>query len=144
MLKKWLGQYRTRPERERPVHQERSAFFKERNRLFQLEEKRALDKALPWDVHVAVLLERLPVLVPELEEWEKDMLELQLTEAWEGGRTYPDELGIMDSKFEPPAFDGLFEESPVPLLGRESEADISGDRSTFNSHEVLFLLLLLL
>ena len=63
--------------------------YKTRNETM---DRKARKSGLPWQVRVAAVVERLPVILPDKEQWEMDYEEL---EAYlkQFGRDYPKELG---------------------------------------------------
>ncbi|KAG5178308.1 hypothetical protein JKP88DRAFT_168941 [Tribonema minus] len=89
---------------------------------------------LDWEYHAAVLLERLPVVVPEPEDWEVAWMDFMSEFRWNCGRQYPAELDIWreDRDAPAPSFREQHEACPIPLAPRVTEADASGDRTTLH------------
>ena len=61
--------------------------------------RKARQAGMDWKIQVAVIVERLPVVTPDVEEWEQQYLDLrayldQFT--WE----YPEELGMNEKEEE--------------------------------------------
>lgn len=70
----------------------RSWFDRYRTRNETMDRK-ARQAGLPWRVRVASVVERLPVILPDKEEWETDYEELDAY-LKQFGRDYPKELGF--------------------------------------------------
>jgi hypothetical protein len=60
----------------------------------QMMDRKARQAGLPWKMKVATVVERLPVVLPDQEDWEKEYWDLK-TYLYAYGRQYPKELGIM-------------------------------------------------
>ena len=63
--------------------------YKTRNETM---DRKARQSGLPWQVRVAAVVERLPVVLPDKEQWEVDYEELDAY-LKQFGRDYPKELG---------------------------------------------------
>lgn len=63
--------------------------YKTRNETM---DRKARQSGLPWQVRVAAVVERLPVILPDKEQWEVDYEELDAY-LKQFGRDYPKELG---------------------------------------------------
>lgn len=48
----------------------------------------------PWRTRVAVMVERIPVVTPDMDEWEIDYMNLR-DYIWSYGKVYPEESGFM-------------------------------------------------
>jgi len=48
----------------------------------------------PWKIRVAVMVERIPVVTPDMEEWERKYIDLR-DYIWTYGKEYPEETGFM-------------------------------------------------
>lgn len=48
----------------------------------------------PWKIRVAVMVERIPVVTPDMEEWERNYINLR-DYIWTYGKEYPEETGFM-------------------------------------------------
>lgn len=48
----------------------------------------------PWKIRVAVMVERIPVVTPDMEEWERNYIDLR-DYIWTYGKEYPEETGFM-------------------------------------------------
>ena len=48
----------------------------------------------PWRIRVAVMVERIPVVTPDMEEWERNYIDLR-DYIWTYGKEYPEETGFM-------------------------------------------------
>lgn len=64
--------------------------FRTRNETM---DRKARQSGLPWRVRVCAVVERLPVVLPDKEEWEQDYHELKAY-LQQFGREYPKELGF--------------------------------------------------
>jgi len=56
-------------------------------------DRKARQAGLPWKVRVCAVVERLPVILPDREEWETNYEELSAY-LQQFGREYPKELGF--------------------------------------------------
>ena len=48
----------------------------------------------PWRVRVAVMVERIPVVIPDMDDWEREYVDLR-DWLWTYGKEYPEETGFM-------------------------------------------------
>jgi len=48
----------------------------------------------PWKIRVAVMVERIPVVTPDMEDWERKYINLR-DYIWTYGKEYPEETGFM-------------------------------------------------
>eukprot|EP00577_Skeletonema_sp_RCC1716_P021757 CAMPEP_0113423374 /NCGR_PEP_ID=MMETSP0013_2-20120614/28983_1 /TAXON_ID=2843 ORGANISM="Skeletonema costatum, Strain 1716" /NCGR_SAMPLE_ID=MMETSP0013_2 /ASSEMBLY_ACC=CAM_ASM_000158 /LENGTH=364 /DNA_ID=CAMNT_0000311227 /DNA_START=47 /DNA_END=1141 /DNA_ORIENTATION=- /assembly_acc=CAM_ASM_000158 len=99
-------------------------------------QRMAKKEGKPWRVRVAVMVERLPVVTPDEEEWEQDYNDLRdFLETF--GKEYPAETGFM---FAPDKSEDHVVESDEDMIAglpftpapRETEADASGDVKTLD------------
>jgi len=58
-------------------------------------EKKAASMNLPWRIMTSVVIERLPVVIEDLEPWEKDYEDLKNT-LLAYGKEYPEEYNILE------------------------------------------------
>eukprot|EP01084_Bolivina_argentea_P184359 317964_1 len=137
-----------RPKRPRHANEVRRKWFASREALWKEVEGIRLNvhPHLPWETSCAVLLERLPIITPELPKWEQEMLDLQGWKWWTQGGKWPEsmqEFNHDENDEPPPTLQQLYEESTVPLAPRVTEADNTNDRTTLNRAlaERIFLLL---
>lgn len=63
------------------------------------------------------LLERLPVIVEEYADWQRDFWDLQARQAHYGVK-FPEEMGFKYDDEEPLTMEQILERSPVPLAPR--------------------------
>lgn len=63
------------------------------------------------------ILERLPVIVEDFTDWQRDFWDLQ-TEQAQYGIKFPAEMGFKYSDEKPPTMEEIMEQSPVPLAPR--------------------------
>jgi len=106
----------------------------------EMMDRKARQQGKDWKIRVAAIVERLPVVLPDKEDWERDFEELQ---AYLGqfGKEYPKELfpdhsiAGDDHSASVPLTDeellALLPEGFVPAP-RETEADHSGDIHTLD------------
>jgi large subunit ribosomal protein L46 len=104
-------------------------------------ERKARQAGLGWKIQVAAILERPPIVLPDIEPWEQDYLDLEAHVA-QFGKQYPKEFihaesDVLESPLMTP-ISNYHEEllkylpkgySPAP---RVTEADLSGDVRTTN------------
>mmetsp|Transcript_55947 Transcript_55947/g.118965 ORF Transcript_55947/g.118965 Transcript_55947/m.118965 type:complete len:364 (+) Transcript_55947:82-1173(+) len=88
----------------------------------------------PWRIRVAATVERLPVVTPDMEPWERDYIDLR-DYLWTYGREYPEECGFMFAPDKPedhivPTDEELLANLPFTPAPRETEADATGDVRT--------------
>lgn len=62
-------------------------------------ERKARQEGKPWKIRVAALVERLPVVTPDMEEWEREFVDLQ-EYLMTFGKIYPPETGLMPEEKE--------------------------------------------
>mmetsp|Transcript_30047 Transcript_30047/g.49644 ORF Transcript_30047/g.49644 Transcript_30047/m.49644 type:complete len:297 (-) Transcript_30047:10-900(-) len=101
------------------------AWYDKRRTYHQIMDRKARQEGLEWKIAVAAVVERLPVVTPDMKEWEREYSELRAyLDTF--GFEYPEELGMdkMDEKYGD-------DEEVVPLP-RETEADASGDLQTMD------------
>jgi large subunit ribosomal protein L46 len=95
--------------------------------------RKARQAGLEWKHQVAVVLERLPVVLPDIESWEEDYLDLEAHMA-QFGKLYPKEFmqQVDDSTPQPTTQEELLQFLPKGYTpaSRETEADASGDVRT--------------
>lgn len=87
-----------------------------------------------WKINVAVILERPAVVLPDIEDWEKDYLELE-AHLGQYGKLYPKEfMGEIDEESVPLTQEELLQYLPKGFTPapRETEADATGDVRTTN------------
>ena len=60
------------------------------NKLLRLAKK----ENKPWRIRVAVMVERIPVVTPDMEDWERNYIDLR-DYIWTYGKEYPEETGFM-------------------------------------------------
>ena len=61
-----------------------NAWFKSKKRMEEISNSKAKKLGLDWKIQVAVVLERLPVVLPDKADWERD---------WDNLRAYLDQFG---------------------------------------------------
>ncbi|GBG28104.1 39S ribosomal protein L46, mitochondrial [Hondaea fermentalgiana] len=91
----WRDQYKVEKlMRDTPVESERSLRAKERLRFMEFEafKKDAEAAGLKIDVMCGAVVERLPVIMPDLEDWEVDMFELKEEAELYEKKEYPREF----------------------------------------------------
>ena len=77
-------------------------------------QRMAKKEGKPWRVRVAVMVERLPVVTPDVEEWEQDYNDLRdFLETF--GKEYPAETGFM---FAPDKSEDHVVESDEDMIGK--------------------------
>lgn len=86
--------------RARDVKKKEFAEWYDKRRIYhEIMNRKARQAGMDWKIQVAVIVERLPVVTPDVEEWEQQYLDLrayldQFT--WE----YPEELGMNEKEEE--------------------------------------------
>ncbi|KAL7539987.1 hypothetical protein ACHAXR_010655 [Thalassiosira sp. AJA248-18] len=88
----------------------------------------------PWRIRVAAMVERLPVVTPDVEDWEKDYIALR-DYLWTYGKEYPEECDFMyapdkEEDHIVPTDEELLAMLPFTPAPRETEADATGDVKT--------------
>ncbi|KAL7526082.1 hypothetical protein ACHAWF_001620 [Thalassiosira exigua] len=88
----------------------------------------------PWRVRVAVMVERLPVVTPDVEPWEREYYDLR-DYLMSFGKEYPEETGFMFAPDKPedhiiPSDEELLAGLPFTPAPRETEADATGEVRT--------------
>jgi len=73
------------------------SFFNTLKQNQEFLDREARRRCLDWNLRVSVMVERLPIIMPEKEEWEKDYEELRLY-LDRFRPVYPKELGFRDPK----------------------------------------------
>ena len=56
--------------------------------------RKAKKEGKPWKIRVAAMVERLPVVTPDTEQWEREYIDLR-DYLWTFGKEYPEETGFM-------------------------------------------------
>jgi len=82
-----------------------------------------------WNIHVGVLIERLPIVTPSVPDWEEDFITLSDYLEGKTRKIYPKELGIADpSEYTPPTMEELYASLPEGFTPapRITPADESG------------------
>lgn len=79
--------------------QQFTEWYNKRRTYHEIMNRKARQAGMDWKIQVAVIVERLPVVTPDVEEWEQQYLDLrayldQFT--WE----YPEELGMNEKEEE--------------------------------------------
>lgn len=104
----------------------------DKKRFFQeMMDRKARQAGLDWTIRVATVVERLPMVIPDKPEWEREYLDLY-TYLAQFGKEYPKELGmsepekilITDEEFLAMLPEGF---EPAPRI---TEADKTGDVKT--------------
>jgi large subunit ribosomal protein L46 len=122
-----------RPERPRVAMTAREAWFKERAASLHLHQKECEKLDLDWEYKAAVLFERLPIVVPEMEDWEEAYEEFRNQTMWRTGRVWPEELDTWKEDMESsPTMREQLEDPPIPVSPRITEADKANDRTSMN------------
>ncbi|KAL7462434.1 hypothetical protein ACHAXS_002813 [Conticribra weissflogii] len=107
-------------------------------------ERKARQEGKPWKIRVAALVERLPVVTPDMEEWEREFVDLQ-EYLMTFGKVYPPETGLMPEEREEDHVVMSDEEMltllPFTPAPRETEADATGDLKTRDRRLKTFLYL---
>ena len=60
----------------------------------------AKKESKPWRIRVAAMVERLPVVTPDIEDWEREYIVLR-DYLWTFGKEYPEETGFMYAPDKP-------------------------------------------
>jgi len=99
-------------------------------------QRMAKKEGKPWRIRVAAMVERLPVVTPDVEDWEREYLDLRAY-LMTFGKEYPAETGFMFAPDKPE--DHVVESDEEMIAGlpftpapRETEADASGDVKTLD------------
>ena len=66
------------------------------------------------------LLERLPVIIEDYTDWQRDFWDLQTQKA-QFGKQYPSEMGFKYDDEKPLTMEEILEQSPIPLAPRRCE-----------------------
>lgn len=77
-------------------------------------QRMAKKEGKPWRIRVAAMVERLPVVTPDVEEWEQDYIDLR-DFLMTFGKEYPAETGFM---FAPDKPEDHVVESDEELIGK--------------------------
>ena len=102
-------------------------------------ERKARQAGLGWKHQVAVILERQPVVLPDIESWERDYLDME-TRLGQFGKLYPKEF-MQESDDDDDndshvamTLEDLLQSLPKEYTpaARETEADATGDVRTTN------------
>lgn len=96
--------------------------------------RKAKREKKPWKIRVAAMVERLPVVTPDMEPWEREYIDLR-DYLWTYGKEYPEECGFMYAPDKPedhivPTDEELLAGLPFTPAPRETEADATGDVKT--------------
>mmetsp|Transcript_24868 Transcript_24868/g.34756 ORF Transcript_24868/g.34756 Transcript_24868/m.34756 type:complete len:365 (-) Transcript_24868:219-1313(-) len=110
-------------------------WFNKRRVYQEIMERKARQAGKEWTLRVGVVLERLPVVTPDIPQWEEDYLDLrQLLDTY--GKAYPKELGM---DYYPEPGEVLTRKDMLEMLpegftpaSRITEADRSGDVKTLD------------
>jgi len=99
-------------------------------------QRMAKKEGKPWRIRVAAMVERLPVVTPDVEEWEQDYIDLR-DFLMTYGKEYPAETGFMFAPDKPEdhvveSDEELIAGLPFTPAPRETEADASGDVKTLD------------
>ena len=62
--------------------------------------QRAKKEKKPWRIRVAVMVERIPIVTPDIPEWEREYNDLR-DYIWTYGKEYPEETGFMFAMDKP-------------------------------------------
>jgi hypothetical protein len=54
----------------------------------------------PWRIRVSVMVERIPVVIPDMDKWEREYVDLR-DWLWTYGKEYPEETGFMYAMDKP-------------------------------------------
>jgi hypothetical protein len=82
--------------RPRDVKRKEFREWHDKRRIYQeIMDKKARQEGLDWKIKVAAVVERLPIVLPDKEPWEKDYLELRRY-LDQFDFEYPSELGMDD------------------------------------------------
>ncbi|CBJ28077.1 mitochondrial ribosomal protein L46 isoform 2 [Ectocarpus siliculosus] len=120
-----------RPPRPRVAKQKRKQYLAERKDAFEAEQEKATSLGLDWGIRSALILERLPVIVEEYTDWQRDFWDLQTKQAHYGAK-FPAEMGFKYDDEKSLTMEQVLEQSPVPLAPRRTPADESNDRTTLD------------
>ena len=96
-----------------------NAWFMAKKRIEEISDRRAKKLGLDWKIQVAVVLERLPVVLPDKADWERDYDNLR-TYLDQFGRDYPEALM---GKMEIEEIEDLTDEA---ILGTCVHSSVSG------------------
>jgi 8-oxo-dGTP pyrophosphatase MutT (NUDIX family) len=114
-----------------------------------LHDRKARQHNLEFQIRVMTVVERLPIVTPDMPKWEKDYEDLRdYLDCF--GRVYPAEAGIMEPEGDDPGDDYYTDEELFAMLPeglkpapRITEADESGDDQTLNRklmHKIFLLI----
>ncbi|CAM9118530.1 unnamed protein product [Hapterophycus canaliculatus] len=120
-----------RPSRPRVAKEKRKQYLAQRKASFEEEQTKAMSMGLDWGIRSAMLLERLPVIVEEYTDWQRDFWDLQAQQARYGAE-FPAEMGFKYDDEKPPTIEQILEQSPIALASRRTAADESNDRTTLD------------
>jgi hypothetical protein len=113
-------------------------WFDPQRTFMEVLDRRARKSGLPFQVRVMAVVERLPVVIPDRENWEKEFEDLQdYLDCF--GAVYPEDAPFMPNESEDPGDDHLTDEELFALLPegfkvmpRITEHDESGNVRTTN------------
>lgn len=95
--------------------------------------RKARQAGKPWRIRVAVMVERIPIVTPDAEDWERQYWDLR-DYIWTYGKVYPEETGFMPPEKPEdhivPTDEELLAGLPFTPAPRETEADANGDIKT--------------
>eukprot|EP00904_Undaria_pinnatifida_P002078 jgi/Undpi1/11871/HiC_scaffold_4.g01570.m1 len=120
-----------RPSRPRIAKEKRKEYLAQRRASFEVEQEKATGLGLDWGIKSAVLLERLPVIIQDFTDWQREFWDLQ-TEKARYGKKFPTEMGFKYDEEKPLTMEEILEQSPIPLAPRRTPADESNDRTTLD------------
>ena len=108
------------------------AFYIEKKVRDEFLDRKSRQAKLAWKIRVAVLIERLNVILPDKEKWEIEYEELKM-HLNRYGKQYPKEFVGADFDYDherPMTYEDLIASLPFKPAPRETEADASGDVRT--------------
>lgn len=107
------------------------AFWYPKRRAEAIMDQKARQKKMDWKINVATILERIPVVLPDLEPWEQEWDDLS-THLDQYGKLYPEEFygGPIDFEANMKTNEELLAMLPFTPPPRETAADHSGEIMT--------------
>ncbi|CAN0193296.1 unnamed protein product [Laminaria digitata] len=120
-----------RPARPRIAKEKRKEYLAQRRASFEAEQEKAAGLGLDWSIKSAVLLERLPVIIEDYSDWQRDFWDVQTQKA-QFGKQFPSEMGFKYENEKPLTMEEILEQSPIPLAPRRTPADESNDHTTLD------------
>jgi ADP-ribose pyrophosphatase YjhB (NUDIX family) len=106
----------------------------DKKRIYQeIQDRKARQENMEWDIQVAAIVERLPVVTPDKPQWEQDYIDLR-TYLDQFGKEYPPELGMPESDDFAMTEEDLLAALPEGFTPapRITPADESGDVKTLD------------